>query len=724
LSTVTAADEYGNACQPVNDSTFSYAGFFGANCYGGAARMRTLIEREGARYDHVFLVDSGASLAFSLPFYLYGSPLIADYFGLLGYDAVAWQVADLQSRLDPGAFMLRARDNNSSMQFVCSNIQGFDAPAGTALSRYAIKTFANTGHKVGYISTLAANLASMIRAPNVSATDEAQALREGLAALVNKGVDKVVATVSSNATAELVLTSVPGIDILIVPGQLQSNTNGSGFLASRVGPYPMVYDMDWGQPVLVVSSGTFGRLVGVLNVEFDDHGVITAWMGDSVLMDDSVPADPALHAELLALDQSVQARFQQVVGWTAVNLSFDNQCIHGECGIGDWLSDSYRDFASGALGFRVQLGLANGGAVRGGIKAGPVTLGQLHQTIPFGSNEVFVIRILGLYVLDALENGLSLATDATIELMSGAGRFLFPSGLRFSWNPTEAPGLRVVDAYVEARQGVWQLLLPNESYTLAIDRWLADGGDGFTMIPEYSTERYSTGGNVNAMLFQALSRNVTGLQTGRITTTTAASRRTCLTAHGSICSGNGYCHTGVCHCTVGGASGRLCTISPAQASSSADQAIAIALGAALPLLFVVVVLVAAVVCALLVRAKKRESDSCWEIDTSELDMGPQLGAGGFGQVYQAVWKGTDVAVKVVPVGEGQQQAKAVCQTFKHEVRVMRELRHPNVVLFMAACTKPPRLCIVMELMELGSLYDVRRVSTFARPVSFVFCSLK
>jgi hypothetical protein len=308
--------------------------------------------------------------------------------------------------------------------------------------------------------------------------------------------------------------------------------------------------------------------------------------------------------------------------------------------------------------------------------------------------------------------------------MSGAGRFLFPSGLRITWNPTEAPGLRVVDAYVEARQGVWQLLLPNESYTLAIDRWLADGGDGFTMIPEYSTERYSTGGNVNAMLFQALSRNVTGLQTGRITTTTAASRRTCLTADGSICSGNGYCHTGVCHCTVGGASGRLCTISPAQASSSADQAIAIALGAALPLLFVVVVLVAAVVCALLVRAKKRESDSCWEIDTSELDMGPQLGAGGFGQVYQAVWKGTDVAVKVVPVGEGQQQAKAVCQTFKHEVRVMRELRHPNVVLFMAACTKPPRLCIVMELMELGSLYDVRRVSSFARPVSFVFCSLK
>ena len=42
-----------------------------------------------------------------------------------------------------------------------------------------------------------------------------------------------------------------------------------------------------------------------------------------------------------------------------------------------------------------------------------------------------------------------------------------------------------------------------------------------------------------------------------------------------------------------------------------------------------------------------------------------------------------------------------------EVAIMSTLRHPNVVLFMAACTKPPKLCIVMEYMALGSLYDVR-----------------
>jgi serine/threonine protein kinase len=40
--------------------------------------------------------------------------------------------------------------------------------------------------------------------------------------------------------------------------------------------------------------------------------------------------------------------------------------------------------------------------------------------------------------------------------------------------------------------------------------------------------------------------------------------------------------------------------------------------------------------------------------------------------------------------------------------MMTALRHPNVVLFMAACTKAPKMCIVMEFMSLGSLMEVRR----------------
>jgi serine/threonine protein kinase len=52
----------------------------------------------------------------------------------------------------------------------------------------------------------------------------------------------------------------------------------------------------------------------------------------------------------------------------------------------------------------------------------------------------------------------------------------------------------------------------------------------------------------------------------------------------------------------------------------------------------------------------------------------------------------------------------MAKNFQDEVRVMTALRHPNVVLFMAACTRPPKMAIVMEFMALGSLFDVRPLS--------------
>jgi hypothetical protein len=51
------------------------------------------------------------------------------------------------------------------------------------------------------------------------------------------------------------------------------------------------------------------------------------------------------------------------------------------------------------------------------------------------------------------------------------------------------------------------------------------------------------------------------------------------------------------------------------------------------------------------------------------------------------------------------------------------LRHPNVVLFMAASTKAPKMCIVMEYMGLGSLYDVRSqiASSCLLPICLTQC---
>lgn len=100
---------------------------------------------------------------------------------------------------------------------------------------------------------------------------------------------------------------------------------------------------------------------------------------------------------------------------------------------------------------------------------------------------------------------------------------------------------------------------------------------------------------------------------------------------------------------------------------------------------------------------KVEIDDVWEceIPWEDLVLGERIGLGSYGEVYHADWKGIEVAVKKFL---DQDFSGAALAEFKREVRIMRGLRHPNVVLFMGAVTRPPNLSIITEYLPRGSLY--------------------
>ncbi|KAH9322334.1 hypothetical protein KI387_016973, partial [Taxus chinensis] len=91
----------------------------------------------------------------------------------------------------------------------------------------------------------------------------------------------------------------------------------------------------------------------------------------------------------------------------------------------------------------------------------------------------------------------------------------------------------------------------------------------------------------------------------------------------------------------------------------------------------------------------------WEIPWEDLVIGERIGLGSYGEVYHADWNGTEVAVKKFL---DQDFSGDALEEFRSEVRIMRRLRHPNVVLFMGAVTRPPNLSIVTEFLPRGSLY--------------------
>ncbi|WMV15853.1 hypothetical protein MTR67_009238 [Solanum verrucosum] len=81
--------------------------------------------------------------------------------------------------------------------------------------------------------------------------------------------------------------------------------------------------------------------------------------------------------------------------------------------------------------------------------------------------------------------------------------------------------------------------------------------------------------------------------------------------------------------------------------------------------------------------------------------------GFFGEVFRGIWNGTEVAVKVFLE---QELTEENIEDFANEISILSRIRHPNVILFLGACTTPPRLSVVTEFMEMGSLYHLIHVS--------------
>ncbi|KAF8525571.1 TKL/LISK/LISK-DD1 protein kinase [Hysterangium stoloniferum] len=78
----------------------------------------------------------------------------------------------------------------------------------------------------------------------------------------------------------------------------------------------------------------------------------------------------------------------------------------------------------------------------------------------------------------------------------------------------------------------------------------------------------------------------------------------------------------------------------------------------------------------------------------------KLGSGSFGNVYKGTYLGIDVAIKeVLPSTEYD-----VAKYFEREWRLMKEARHPNVVLYLGLSRAPDgRVFIVSEFIENGNI---------------------
>lgn len=96
---------------------------------------------------------------------------------------------------------------------------------------------------------------------------------------------------------------------------------------------------------------------------------------------------------------------------------------------------------------------------------------------------------------------------------------------------------------------------------------------------------------------------------------------------------------------------------------------------------------------------KADTTEVPEIGPDEVKNLVKVGGGQFGSVFKGECRGKIVAVKKLFAKIDEKSL----EEFRKEVAILTHLRHPNVVLFMGACTEPGNLFIVTEYMPMGDI---------------------
>jgi len=91
----------------------------------------------------------------------------------------------------------------------------------------------------------------------------------------------------------------------------------------------------------------------------------------------------------------------------------------------------------------------------------------------------------------------------------------------------------------------------------------------------------------------------------------------------------------------------------------------------------------------------------WEISAEELEFTAKLGQGASGQVFKGLYRGNEVAIKVLTATNVEQELLE----FQKEFQILTGLDSPYMITFYGAVVEN-YLMMVMELCDRGSLYDV------------------
>jgi 5'-nucleotidase len=328
------------------------------------------------------------------------------------------------------------------------------------------------GVTIGFVGAVTKTTPTIVTADGVKGLtflDEADAINAQVAKLKKDGVKAIVVLVHeggfqtsftgptpalpgqvSGAIVPIVKKLDDEVDV-VVSGHTHLFTNS-------------IIQNDHGKPILVVQAFSSGTAYDDITLTLDRStkdvaaataSIVTTWADTGA----GLTPDPDVAALTKAAEDKVAPLVNRVIGTAASPLD-RTQDSAGESNLGDLIADAQRASMGADFAFM------NPGGIRADLLAGQVTWGDLFSVQPF-ANYVVKLTLTGAQI------------DALLEQQFQVNRVLAPSGLTYTWDNSKPVGSRV-DISQILKNGV--PISAAGTYTVAVNSFLAGGGDGFTVL--------------------------------------------------------------------------------------------------------------------------------------------------------------------------------------------------------------------------------------------------
>ncbi|XP_059173795.1 snake venom 5'-nucleotidase-like [Physella acuta] len=452
-------------------------------CFGGAARIRTMVKRKRAEHNNTILLDAGDQFQGTLWFYQFGGIVSAQFMNLIGYNAMAVG----NHEFDKGVMGLAPFAMNLTFPLLSSNMILDKTPELQKFIKKSAVVIVG-GQRIGVVGYTTLETAYISNPGTVKFSDELVAVQREIDALVAIGVNKIIALGHSGYAIDLDLAHrLTDVDIIVGGHTNTFLYNGTSPSTEKIeGMYPTVVESISGGRVLVIQDYAYGKYLGELNVVFDDAGRVKSWTGNPILLDNSVPKDNETAALVDSYLPQIDQIKKNVVGQTYVSLLADRiVCRTTECNLGNLVTDAivYHNLRKTNTSWSdAGMAVVNAGSFRASINIGNITTENVIFVQPF-RNEVDIIEILGQTLVDMFE---FCAEKWTKRADDAFGGFLQVSGIQVTYDLSRPVGQRVHEVLVVCTECTIPKLEPlevNKKYKLLTSSYIINGGDGYSMLP-------------------------------------------------------------------------------------------------------------------------------------------------------------------------------------------------------------------------------------------------